>query len=65
MPEPESILKFWLDDVGPRRWYAQDSALDATIRERFQGAWESTLQGVSDFVDSNSDHVCMLRGAFA
>ena len=45
MAEPEAILKFWLDDVGPRRWYAQNSGLDATIRERFQGAWELALQG--------------------
>jgi uncharacterized protein (DUF924 family) len=45
MAEAEALLKFWLDDVGPRRWYAQDSALDATIRERFQVAWESALHG--------------------
>jgi uncharacterized protein (DUF924 family) len=45
MAKPELILKFWLDDVGPARWYAQNSALDATIRERFLGAWEEALQG--------------------
>ena len=45
MAEPESILKFWLDDVGPSRWYTQDSALDVTIRERFLCVWEEALQG--------------------
>ena len=40
MPEEAApILGFWLDEVGPARWYAQDEALDATIAERFGPLW--------------------------
>jgi len=37
--EAVSLLDFWLDEIGPKRWYAQDDALDATIRERFEPLW--------------------------
>jgi uncharacterized protein (DUF924 family) len=32
---PEEVLSFWLDEVGPKGWYASDEALDNTIRSRF------------------------------
>lgn len=45
MVGPEEILTFWLDDVGPEGWYAQDDALDARIRERFMEAWAGACDG--------------------
>lgn len=45
MVTPEKILAFWLDEVGPDGWYAQDDALDQTIRDRFLDAWNSALEG--------------------
>ena len=45
MTTPEEILGFWLDEVGPKRWYAVDAALDAGIRERFLAIWEAAREG--------------------
>ena len=45
MVGPDEILSFWLDDVGPEGWYAQDDALDAKIRDRFEGTWEAAQAG--------------------
>ncbi len=42
---PETILSFWIDEVGPKGWYAQDDALDRTIRDRFQRTWEEAAEG--------------------
>ncbi|MCR9126105.1 MAG: DUF924 domain-containing protein [Rhodobacteraceae bacterium] len=45
MASPDEVLKYWLDDLGPARWYEQNDALDAEIRDRFQSAWEQAAQG--------------------
>ncbi|EIE51402.1 hypothetical protein AL036_17920 [Salipiger aestuarii] len=45
MKGPDEILKFWLDDVGAEKWYAQDDALDARIREQFLETWEAAMEG--------------------
>jgi len=45
MVGPEEILSFWLDEVGPAKWYAQEDALDETIRQRFAAAWEGARSG--------------------
>ena len=45
MVGPEDVLKFWLDEVGPAGWYAQDEALDARIRDKFQPTWEAAAEG--------------------
>lgn len=37
---PLEITRFWLDEVGPKGWYASTAALDQTIRDRFLAAWE-------------------------
>ena len=42
---PEEVLGFWLDEVGPKDWYAVDEALDATITERFQNTLDGIAQG--------------------
>ncbi len=40
MADPEEILNFWFYEVGPERWFAEDPALDATIRERYLAVHE-------------------------
>lgn len=45
MVAPDDILTFWLDEVGPKGWYATDDALDASIRDRFEGAWQGAMDG--------------------
>lgn len=47
MITPEDVLKFWLDDIGEKGWYEASDALDQTIRERFQGAWERAREGTN------------------
>src|ERR1700730_11626032 len=32
---PEAILDFWFSEVGRERWFAEDTRLDAAMRERF------------------------------
>lgn len=44
-PEAEEVLRFWLDEVGPERWYQPDPELDARIRERFEGLWRRAAEG--------------------
>lgn len=43
--QAQQLLDFWLDEVGEEGWYRQDEALDATIRERWMGAWEVARDG--------------------
>lgn len=38
---PQEILEFWLNEVGPPGWYRQSDELDATISRRYQSAWEA------------------------
>lgn len=45
MTKPEDVLKFWLDEVGPKGWYAVDEALDQKVRDRFMSAWEAAKAG--------------------
>lgn len=45
MTKPDEVLGFWLDEVGPKGWYAQDDALDARITERFGTAWQGLMEG--------------------
>ena len=35
-----SIVEFWLDEIGPKRWFKKDPALDSMIKERFAPAYE-------------------------
>ncbi|MDZ7710923.1 MAG: DUF924 family protein [Roseovarius sp.] len=45
MVTPEEVLRFWLDEVGPKGWYETSDALDAEVRERFASAWENVRAG--------------------
>lgn len=42
--KPGNIIAFW-KDVGEKRWFAVDPALDQEIRERFESAWEEARDG--------------------
>lgn len=41
----EEILAFWLDEVEPKMWYANDKEFDALILRRFGGAWQEMMDG--------------------
>lgn len=45
MVGPDEILKFWLDECGPKEWFEQDDALDETIRTRFGATWSAAAEG--------------------
>ncbi|MEO0401229.1 MAG: DUF924 family protein [Pseudomonadota bacterium] len=45
MVGPDDILRFWLDECGPDKWFASDPDLDQTIRERFEPAWKEASEG--------------------
>lgn len=45
MANPEDILAYWLDEIGPEGWYRGDAALDADIRERFLDDWHRLMAG--------------------
>lgn len=44
MTTPDEVLAFWLDEIGPKGWYAGEE-IDATVRQRFQGAWTRATEG--------------------
>ena len=44
---PTEILNYWLDEVGPKGWYAGGEALDQQIRDRFLSTWQRTMQGAN------------------
>ena len=41
---PEAVLSFWRE-AGPKRWFAQDAAFDAQVRERFLATHEAAAAG--------------------
>lgn len=45
MANPEDILSFWLDEVGPKGWYEVSDDLDAMILERFLSDWTRAKEG--------------------
>lgn len=45
MVEPDDILRYWLDDVGPKGWYGGGADLDADISARFQRTWQAASDG--------------------
>jgi uncharacterized protein (DUF924 family) len=46
--EQEDVLRFWLDEIGPERWYETDAELDAEIRNRFEALWRRAGDGDRD-----------------
>ena len=45
MSEPQEIITFWIDDVGPKGWYEASDKLDNTIRTRFMADYEAARDG--------------------
>ncbi len=45
MTDPEQVLSFWLDEIGPKGWYAGGDAIDTACRTRFLPAWEALHDG--------------------
>ena len=45
MANPETILGFWIDDIGPSGWYKSEDDLDADIRARFEADWNEAMAG--------------------
>lgn len=45
MVNPQEILSFWLDEIGPDGWYKQSDALDTAIRTRFEDTWTGACEG--------------------
>jgi uncharacterized protein (DUF924 family) len=45
MANPEDILAFWLDEVGPKGWYDVSPELDEKIRDRFLSDWQRASDG--------------------
>lgn len=42
---PQTIVAFWVHEVGAERWFAGDKTLDAAIARRFHGAWDKARRG--------------------
>lgn len=42
---PRDVLDFWLKDTPSEKWFANDPALDAEIRARFEDAWRLGCAG--------------------
>ena len=42
---PRDVLDFWLKDTPSAKWFANDAALDAEIRTRFEEAWRLGCAG--------------------
>lgn len=45
MKTPKEVLAYWLDEVGPKGWYAGGDTLDAEIREKFGTTWDKAAAG--------------------
>ena len=56
----KEILNFWINDVGPKRWFKSSPALDQEIRERFEPHWRRALNGTYDDWTSSPDGACAL-----
>ncbi len=41
---PEDILNFWFYEVGRDRWFGEDHALDALVREKFLPVYEQAIE---------------------
>lgn len=42
---PEDVLSFWLDEIGPKGWYAGGDDLDQVIRDKFSETYKRAREG--------------------
>ena len=47
MARPNDVLGYWLDELGPKEWYAGGIDLDGAISERFKDLWWKTINGAN------------------
>ena len=45
MANPEEILAYWLDEIGPDGWYGGGEALDAEIKQKFEDDYRRACDG--------------------
>ena len=45
MANPEELLAFWLDEIGPEGWYKGGEELDQLIRDRFEDDYKRATEG--------------------
>jgi uncharacterized protein (DUF924 family) len=45
MANPDEVLAFWLDEIGPEGWYGGGEALDQLIRDRFEDTYKKACDG--------------------
>ena len=45
MSDPVEVLEFWLNEIGPDRWYAGGDEVDQVCRDRFADLWQAAHDG--------------------
>ncbi|SLN12032.1 DUF924 family protein [Pseudooctadecabacter jejudonensis] len=45
MVSAEDVISFWMEEIGPKGWFAGGAALDGQIRDRFESAWQEAREG--------------------
>lgn len=45
MTNPEDVLEFWLEEIGPEGWYAGTAKVDDACRDRFGATWQDLHDG--------------------
>lgn len=45
MTNPDDVLAYWLDELGPEKWFLGGAELDQEIRDRFQTLWHQSQTG--------------------
>ncbi|MDB2369111.1 DUF924 domain-containing protein [Octadecabacter sp.] len=45
MVTPSEVITYWVDEVGPKGWYAGGDELDVQVRARFEAAWYDAQDG--------------------
>ncbi len=48
MSDPVEVLEFWLQEIGPKGWYAGGDTIDAVCRERLADLWQAAHDGGLD-----------------
>jgi uncharacterized protein (DUF924 family) len=46
--EIKEVLRYWLDEIGPDRWYTSNAGVDDEIRNRFEALWRRVGDGACD-----------------
>lgn len=48
MSDPVEVLDFWLNELGPKGWYAGGEEIDSLCRDRFGDLWQAAHDGGLD-----------------